>query len=195
VFEPIAEPEQAWQNPFTDIRESDSYYDAVKFVYENGLFKGTSATKFEPDTTMTRAMFVTVLGRMAGVDTALYTSTAFDDVILGSWYAPYVDWAAEKGIVNGYGDGTFGVDDEITVEQAVVIMARYAEFTGIAIDSDISLDNFADSAEVAAWAEAQMKWAIEEEIYEADGGKLNPKAPAKRSLIAEILYAFAAKNQ
>ena len=66
------------------------------------------------------------------------------DVVAGEWYAPYVKWAASKGIVNGYGDGTFGVDDEVTIEQAVVILARYAEYCAVNTSSEKSLSRYAD---------------------------------------------------
>lgn len=183
----------AWSNPFIDIFETDAYYEAIEFVYENGLFKGVSSKEFAPETTMTRAMFVTVLGRLAGVDADDYTDSSFDDVVAGEWYAPYVEWAASEGIVNGYGDGMFGVNDEITVEQAVVIMARYAEYAGIDTDSDISLGKYFDADDVSDWATAQMKWAVEEGIYSGVNGKLNPSAPAERSLIATMLFNYAEK--
>ena len=76
-------------------------------------------------------MFVTVLGRVAGIDAKDYTKVSFDDVVAGSWYAPYVAWASEEGLVLGYGDNRFGVEDQITIEQVVVLLSRYAEYIGI----------------------------------------------------------------
>ena len=179
-----------WDNPFIDIFETDSYYDAIEYVYENKLFKGVSAIEFAPDTTMTRAMFVTVLGRLADVDEDEYTETSFEDVIPGTWYASYVEWAADNGIVNGYGNGLFGVEDEITIEQAVVILARFADYIGIDLDTNAVLDRFFDADEIADWAVEAMMWAVDDEIYEGINGRLNPKAPAKRWMLAEILLAF-----
>lgn len=110
--EPVTVEEPTWENPFTDVSETDTYYKAVEFVYENGLFNGVSATEFAPATTMTRAMFVTVLGRLANVDTVAYTAElSFEDVVPGEWYTPYVAWAAENGIVNGYNAAEFGVNE------------------------------------------------------------------------------------
>lgn len=182
-----------WNNPFTDINKTDSYYNAIQFVYENGLFKGVSDTEFAPETTMTRAMFVTVLGRLAGVDTMYFYGSSYDDVILGEWYAPYVEWASEYGIVNGYGDGRFGVNDKITIEQAAVIMARYAEYIGLSTSSDMTLLHYQDNEKISSWAIEQMKWAVENKIYSVDGYYLNPQSPAKRSLVAEIIYSFVSK--
>ena len=195
VGEQIQSPviNEQWVNPFVDIKKTDSYYNAIQFVYENSLFKGVSATEFAPETTMTRAMFVTVLGRLAGVDTMYFYGSSYDDVILGEWYAPYVEWASEYGIVNGYGDGRFGVNDNITIEQAAVIMARYAEYIGLSISSDMTLIHYQDSNKVSSWAVEQMKWAVENKIYSGDNYNLNPQLPAKRSLVAEIIYSFVSK--
>jgi len=179
-----------WKNPFIDIFETDSYYDAIEYVYENKLFKGVSANEFAPETTMTRAMFVTVLGRLASVDEDDYTDTSFEDAVPGTWYAPYVEWAADNGIVNGYGNGLFGVEDEITIEQAVVILARFADYIGVDLDTDAVLERFFDADEVADWAVEAMKWAVDNDIYEGINGRLNPKAPAKRWMLAEMLLAF-----
>ncbi len=180
--------EESWANPFVDVAEDADYIDAIEFVYENGLFKGISDTEFAPEMTMTRGMFVTVLGRAAGVDTMYYTGTSFDDVVPGEWYAPYVEWAAEAGIVLGYGDGKFGVNDQITVEQAAVILARYAEYAGIYEAAAISLELFADADSVSDWALEAMMWAVENGIYTGEYGVLAPQALAPRALIAEMLY-------
>lgn len=184
---------EQWVNPFVDIKNTDSYYNAIQFVYENGLFKGVSDTEFAPETTMTRAMFVTVLGRLAGVDVMYFTGSSFDDVVLNEWYAPYVEWASEYGIVNGYGDGRFGVNDKITVEQAAVIMARYAEYIGLSTSSDMTLNHYQDSEKVSSWAVEHMKWAVENKIYSGDNYYLSPQSPAKRSLVAEIIFSFVSK--
>lgn len=182
-----------WINPFKDIKKTDSYYNAVQFVYENGLFKGVSATEFAPEITMTRAMFVTVLGRLAGVDTMYFYGSSYDDVILGEWYAPYVEWASEYGIVQGYGDGRFGVNDKITIEQAAVIMARYAEYVGLNTTSSVTLIHYQDAGYISSWAIDQMRWAVENGLYFGENHYLNPQSPANRSLVAEILYSFVSK--
>jgi hypothetical protein len=180
-----------WLNPFNDIFETDSYYDAVKFVNENDLFKGVSDFEFAPYTAMTRAMYVTVLGRLAGVDTANYTDTSFEDAVPGTWYGPYVEWAANEGIVLGYGNGKFGVDDKITIEQAVVILARYAEANGIIVnDSDIDFSLYTDINNVSDWALIEMMWALESGVYQIDNAELNPQEDAVRILVAEMLYNF-----
>ena len=180
----------AWDNPFIDISDDAEYIEAIEFVYENELFKGISKTEFAPEMTMTRAMFVTVLGRLAGVDADMYTETSFDDVVSGEWYAPYVEWAASEGIVNGYGNGTFGVNDEITIEQAVVILTRYAEYTGAYCECDVLLEKYADSDEVCYWAVEAMKWAVGNGIYTCRAGEIAPQRSADRALIANMIYNY-----
>ena len=195
VDEQIQSPaiNEQWMNPFVDIQKTDSYYNAIQFVYENGLFKGVSDTEFAPETTMTRAMFVTVLGRLAGVDTMYFYGSSYDDVIFDEWYAPYVEWASEYGIVNGYGDGRFGVNDKITIEQAAVIMARYAEYIGVNTTSSMTLIHYQDAGSISSWAVDQMRWAVENGLYLGENYYLNPQSPANRSLVAEILYSFVNK--
>lgn len=101
----------AADSPFTDVKPGDWCYDAVLYAKANGFFSGTSETTFSPNGTMTRGMFVTVLGRMAGIDPAKYGGdTGFTDVPEGMYYAPYVKWAAQYGITGGTGDGRFSPD-------------------------------------------------------------------------------------
>ncbi len=190
TFKKIASDE--WVNPFEDVAETDEYFEAIKFVNENGLYNGVSETKFAPHSTMTRAMFVTVLGRLAGVDTEKYTETSFDDAELGQWYSAYVEWAADNGIVNGYGNGKFGVNDEVTVEQAAAIIARYARFVGIDT-ADATLDEFEDAADLSDWAVADMAWLTEFGVYVPKDQKLAPRTKAERALVATMMFNFSVK--
>ena len=185
----VADP--AGKHPFTDVPEDAGYQDAVVYVYENGLFQGTSPTTFAPDTSMTRAMFVTVLGRLAGVDPSQYPGKTFDDVVENTWYSPYVRWASEEGIVQGYGNGRFGVEDALTIEQVVVIMARYAQYAGKDTAADAWEYMYTDADTVSARAVPAMKWAVKNGIYTGHNGWLTPQSPARRSLLAEILYAYS----
>ena len=185
-----AESIPEWENPFVDVDRDHPFYDAIQFAYENGLFKGVSSIRFAPDSTMTRAMFVTVLGRYAGVDPVYFPDVSFDDSVPGEWYAPYVEWAAQNGIVEGYGNGKFGVDNPITVEQAVVILARFAKHTGETFTSPSSLSEFEDADTISVWAFEQMKWAVDNEIYAGENHCLYPQSHASRALIADMLYSF-----
>ena len=185
-----------WKNPFNDVYATDSYYSAVKFVYENNLFKGTTTTKFAPDTTMTRAMFVTVLGRLAGVDVSRFKTSSYSDVPINattSWYAPYVEWATQMGIVEGYGDGTFGPDNKITHQQMYQLMYKYTIFvenkkTNI---SGTSI-NASDAEEVADWAKDAVKYASQQNFLVKVGtsSRIDPAGEAKRSELAQLLEKY-----
>lgn len=85
-----------WTNPFVDVSTGDWYFASVEYAVKNGLFAGTSDVTFEPQTPMTRAMFVTVLARMYGAELSGYTESGFGDVPIDSWYGASVSWAAEK---------------------------------------------------------------------------------------------------
>lgn len=126
-----------YENPFKDIPESSWYYDAVQYAFINGFFNGTGSDTFSPDGTMSRAMFVTVLGRMAGVDTSVYVGqSVFNDVTADTWYAPYVAWASKHGITTGVGNGNFDPDGLINREQMSVFFVRYFEVFGVDYDTE-----------------------------------------------------------
>ena len=136
---------------------------------------------------MTRAMFVTVLGRLAGVDVEKYTSTSFSDVETGLWYSEYVEWAAEQGIILGYGDGTFGPEKLVTREQAVLIIQRYVKMCGIAAEAEGKVIAVADADEVSEWAKDAVQWAFENHIYVLDNGLLKAREASSRANVAQIL--------
>ncbi|MBQ8551765.1 MAG: S-layer homology domain-containing protein [Clostridia bacterium] len=177
-------------NRFNDIDLGAPYYDAVTYVTENNLFTGTSATTFEPATAMTRAMFVTVLGRLDGADVSEYTVPTFSDVIAGQWYTSYVEWAAANNIVNGLGNGLFGIDGTLTVEQACVMLARYANNKNTGASNGSALSSFSDAAVVSDWAKDGVEWALKNGIYAGQNGKLNPTSPASRALVATMFANY-----
>jgi len=177
---------------FKDVDTKDSFYEAVKYAVDNGLFNGTSTTTFEPYTTMNRAMFVTVLGRLEGAQVDNNTATEFTDVKVGEWYTGSVAWAAKNGIVNGMGNGIYGVTNTITVEQACTILYRYASGKSVgdsALDGKSTAD-FTDYASVSDWAKDGVNWAVENGIYEGSGSKLSPSAPASRWLVATMFANY-----
>ena len=184
--------EAKWQNPFVDVNELHSYYDAVRFVYERGLFEGVSSNEFAPTASMTRAMFVTVLWRLEGMPVVNY-AMQFNDVEENTWYTDAIRWAAAQGIVEGYGDGIYGTNDPVTVEQAAVIMARYAQYAGTYIAGDTDLSAFADHADVADWAAEAVQWSVAHGIYLGEAGKLQPTMEAPRSLAAEWMYEYTVR--
>lgn len=176
---------------FSDVSADSWYYDAVNYVAENGYFSGTSASTFSPSDNMTRGMFVTVLGRLAGIDASQYSAGSFSDVAAEKYYAPYVEWASENGIVTGVGGGRFDPDGLITREQMAAIMYNYVAFSGGDVTADRSrFDSFSDKTSVSAWAEEAMIWACSEELINGSGGALTPKGSATRAQVAQIIMNF-----
>jgi len=183
--------EAYWDCPFTDVSKDATYIDAVQYVYERGLIIGTSSTKFEPNTTMTRAMFVTILGRLAKVDVSEYTSTSFSDVPVGEWYSAYVQWAASVGLVLGMGDGTFAPNDPITHAQMYVLMQRYASLIArknIAAAGTVIAAN--DVKDIPDWAYEAVEYAAKHSFLITSSYNLTPNANAKRAELAVLLQRF-----
>jgi uncharacterized repeat protein (TIGR02543 family) len=185
-------PLGAWTNPFADVKESDWFYGDVQYAYLNGLFNGTSATTFSPQMPMTRGMLVTVLGRLAGVDVSKYTASSFDDVATDQYYAAYVEWAKENGIVAGIGDNLFAPDADITRQDMAVILYRYAQFMDIDLPKKKELLPFADDADVASYAEEALYAMQEAGIISGKPGNLaDPKGKTMRAEVAAMLHRFA----
>lgn len=116
-------PKVTGENPFTDVKAGDYYYDAVLWAVSRGITTGTSATTFSPDTVCTRAQAVTFLHRAAGTPAAA-GSSPFTDVVSGSYYTDAVQWAACKGVVNGTTPTTFSPDQTCTRAQIVTLLYR-----------------------------------------------------------------------
>jgi hypothetical protein len=179
---------------FTDIDINAWYIDAVDYALEKGYYSGTGETTFEPDNTMTRAMFVAVLFRMDGADSSGYTKQVFDDVAAGQWYSSAVEWASENGIVSGIGDGRFDPDGEITREQMAAVMYRYAKYRGIDTSvTDTSVFNtFTDSGTVSDWAKEPMTWAAGTGLINGMGnGRLEPLGNSTRAQVAQVIMNFS----
>ena len=173
--------------PFTDVAPGAWYYDAVSYVYANGLMDGTSATTFEPNGTMTRAMLVTILWRMEGEPVVNYLMP-FTDVDGGAWYAEAVRWAASEGIVTGVSATEFAPNAEITREQLAAILHRYAGEPATAAN----LAGYADGASVSAYAVDAMSWCVEHGIITGvTGDTLAPQGTATRAQAAAMLMRFA----
>ena len=161
-----------WANPFTDVSESDWFYDSVAYVVQNGLMTGVGNGQFNHSGTTTRGMIVTILARLDGVDTSGGNP----------WYQPGMEWAVAEGV----SDGT-RPEGEITREQFVTMLWRYAgEPAAIG-----SLSAYSDAANVNDWARNAMVWAIENGIiYGTDGNKLDPQGSALRSQAAAMFTRF-----
>ncbi len=169
-------------NPFTDVKETDWFYDAVQYARVNGLVNGATATMFDPDGGMTRGMFVTILGRMAGVDTQEYVGqSVFDDVSVSMYYAPYVAWAYKHGIVNGTGGNQFSPNMKIDRQQLATFFVRYCEAFDVKYGEDTVNTQPADIDEVADWAKDSVLKLWSKGILNGDGTNFNPTDEASRA--------------
>ena len=175
--------------PFTDVRESDWFYEDVAFAYENGLFAGTSDTTFSPNASMTRAMLVTVLYRLEG-QPAVNGRSGFSDVQYNGYYEDAVTWAADNGIVNGTSTTTFSPNENVTREQMAAILYRYAQYKKYNTAASSGLNGFTDHASVSGYAAASLEWAVAEKLVNGSAGKLMPTGNATRAQVAAILHRF-----
>ena len=175
--------------PFTDVHETDWFYNDVLFVYEEGLFAGTSDTTFSPNAAMTRAMLVTVLYRLEG-EPAVSGRSGFSDVTFNSYYEDAVTWAAGNGIVNGTSTTMFSPNANVTREQMAAILYRYAQYKKYNTAASSSLNGFTDQASVSGYATASLEWAVAEKMVNGSAGKLMPTGNATRAQVAAILHRF-----
>ena len=182
-----------YKNPapaFTDIHNHWAA-DNILFAASRGLLSGTSDTTFSPGTGMTRGMFVTALGRLAGINPDSYQTGKFTDVKADTYYAPYVNWAAQNGIMEGVTATTFAPDTNINREQMAVIMANYAKKLGYDLPKTLRAVTFADNAQISSWAKDAVKAMQQAGIL---AGKANncfdPKGTATRAEVATVLRRF-----
>ena len=179
--------------PFTDVVAGTWYYGAAAYAYNNGLFAGMTPTTFAPNATMTRAMLVSVLWRLAG-EPAPKAPNTFVDVPDGAWYTDAVTWAAENGVVSGIGGSRFDPSGFVTREQTAEILYNYAHSKGYDVSARADLTAFPDAASVSGWAEEALSWANAAGLINGtvrDGQTiLDPQGSASRAQVAMILMNY-----
>ena len=183
---------EASELPFTDVDVNDSYYEAVKYCYDNNIFKGTTDTTFAPYSTLTRGQMVTVLWRLNGSPEPEHANP-FTDVAATSPFAKAIAWAAENKLTNGVTETTFVPNQAISRQQFLTILYRYA----VAMQYDVTVKNadevladYPDAENVSAYAVPAMQWAISTGVAGAVDGMLAPTDPAPRYQVAEFLANF-----
>ncbi len=165
--------------------------DNILFAASRGLLSGTSDTTFSPDTGMTRGMFVTALGRLAGINPDSYQTGKFTDVKADAYYAPYVNWAAQTGIVEGVTATTFAPDTNINREQMAVIMKNYAAKLGYDLPQTLKAVTFVDNTQISSWAKDAVKSMQQAGILAGKNeNKFDPKGTATRAEVATVLRRF-----
>lgn len=163
----------------------------IEFTTARGLFTGTESDRFLPDGAITRGLFVTALGRLAGVDPGAFETRSFTDVKSDTYYAPYIEWAVQNNIVKGTGDGLFSPEAPVTREQMASMMANYAEQMGITIPAVLDETAFADSDTISAWAAKEVKALQQAGIVKGRvGNRFDPQADVTRAEAAAVLHRF-----
>lgn len=181
--------EQSVPGLFYDVPENAWYYDAVKYVYDNNLMNGTSATRFSPDGQTNRAMIVTILYRIAGEPDA--GTPIFFDIPRGAYYSESVAWAAAKGIVTGASSTAFAPNDPVTREQLATFLCRYAAYQGINTKTSNDLTEFVDSYQISDYAVEAMGWAYDQGLITGKSSTLlKPKDYATRAEVALVLTRY-----
>ena len=174
--------------PFNDVSESEWFYEAVKYVYDKGMMNGVSDTSFAPYSNLTRGMIAQVLYNLEGKPAV--SGSAYTDVAADQWYNDAVNWAAQKGIVTGYGDGTFGPMDNITREQMAAILYRYAQYKGYDVSAKGDLTAFTDGNTVSDWAKDAMSWAVGTALFNGKGDGILDPTTTTRAEVAKILMTY-----
>ena len=193
-----------WQNPFTDVKESDWFYQDVLWVAERGYFSGTTETTFEPNAPMTRAMLVTTLYNRASPTELDFKSSRFQDVEEDIWYTAPVEWAASWGIASGTGQGNFTFDTPtletfspaapVTRQDAAVLLYQYMSALDVEMESASGqLGRFPDGEDTALYARNAMEWAITNQILQGSDGMLLPGGTLTRAQAAAVLDNFSAQ--
>jgi hypothetical protein len=183
--------------PFEDVKESDWFASGVMYAYENELMTGTNKDPmlFSPNSTLTRGMVVTILGRHAGATEAA-SDSPFTDVKDGAYYAPYVYWAQENEIVMGYGNEKFGPNDPITRQDFAVILMRYMNYMEINLPVTMDFRTYADNDSIAVYANDAIqtlnKLKVINGVGENEAGQtaIDPKGNTTRAQAAAMLHRF-----
>ena len=180
-----------FQEPYEDVTFDDWFFLAVESMYNTGLMTGTTPTTFDPAVPMNRAQFATVLYRLAGEPEVEY-APYYPDVPDGWFYSDAITWATEYGIITGYDDGNFGTQVNITREQIVTLLYRFANCVGLDTSQRVSLDEYVDGNSVSGFAKDAMEWALAVGIIQGQNnqGIIDPQGESGRAVGATIFMRF-----
>lgn len=180
---------------FTDLNLQAWYHDGVHYCSEEDLMIGMTATTFEPDIMITRAMIATILYRLEGSPATVNAET-FDDVDSLAWHAIPIEWAYANGVVEGYGNGKFGPDDPITREQMAAMLYRYANKKGldVTVPADMAPILLFDIDDVSDYAVNAIEWACYTDLLQGyDDLTLRPQGQTRRCEAATLIYRYCTK--
>lgn len=167
--------------------------DVIKYVLDHGYFIGTSKTTFSPNREATRAEFVTVLGRLAGINPKNYKANEFKDVPSDVYYEPFINWAVEKGIIQGVGNNKFEPNRPITREEMAVMLDKYLQV----IDKEFAHGAgkiYEDRNFMSDWAISSIDSLTEQGILQGrENNQFAPKAHFTRAEVAQVIYNLETK--
>lgn len=186
--QPKPQPQEPGQTGrFMDVADSHWGKDAIQYVTAKGYFQGTGPNTFEPGSSITRGQFITVLGRMSGVKAEDYQKLPFTDVKPGDYFAPYVAWGQENGIVTGEGS-TYSPNRALSRQEMAVIMDRFLDHTGKSLKAK-DFKGFPDIDQVADWAKDSVKKMAGFGVVSGmDGGTFAPQEDFTRAQTAQVLF-------
>ena len=173
---------------------NDWYYSSIKYTYQKGIIKGATETEFRPNAKFSRGMLVTILWRMES-EPKVTNAKEFADVTSGKYYYNAIKWATSKGIVNGYSNGKFGPEDNITREQLAVMLRNYAKYKGKNVSQTADISKYKDSGKTSGYAKTSVQWAIAKGIISGkdNGTRIDPQGTASRAEAAAMIYNYCIK--
>lgn len=161
--------------------------ESIAFCAARELFKGVGGGRFAPNEPMTRAMFATVLYRIAGMP-AVSGANSFYDVAAGQWYTDAILWGQSTGIITGYGNGLFGTNDLVTREQMCVMLSRYLQWAGYELPAVTAAKQFGDKAQISNWAADNVAFCQTRGLINGQpNNRFAPKANATRAENSTVL--------
>lgn len=182
---------------FKDVSKEDWYYEAVLYNYRSEIILGLNDTTYAPENKFTRGMLVTIIHRMENEE-IVSLKNKFPDVFENDYYYEAVKWATEKGIIHGYGDGTFKPNKNITREEILVILRNYSEYKGLNVNIDYFNCRFmfGDGSKVSSYAIESVEWAISKGIITgySNDNTIKPQATATRAEASSIIYKYCSRH-
>lgn len=181
--------------PFWDVENSDYYFNAICYNVARKYILGYNANVFGPKDKMNRAMFVTILWRMEG-EPNISGNKTLSDIKAGEYYEKAVKWAVNTGVVNGYADGTFKPNRNISRQDIVVILRNYLQYKGVnvSVKKNGTYEGFVDTNKVDSYAKDSVMWAVENKIIngKTQNNKkyIDPQGVSIRGDVACILYNY-----
>lgn len=178
--------------PFTDVKSTAWYYNAVKYVYENNLMAGTGDTTFDPEVSLTRAMMAQILYNLEGQPKVDEEATFADMNEAPTWSVDAIAWAQDTGVVAGMGDNQFAPNAKVTREQFAQMMYNYAKYKKYDLTKTGDLSEFPDADTISDWAETAMSWANGNGLINGheDSGLIDPAGNTIRGQAASIIMNF-----